>query len=309
MLYENFDNVLSLTSNEICGVLTETEQTGDRDEFYLEGSSGESTPGGSLDVSFRIYADGVPAYALDIEDLTSYETVDGYEYYDYSDEATGIFITYACNPGNIAYFEINKYSGMDVYVNRINGDITFSSIEDFGLHMDAETSIETSILFDDGFSLMGGTANMTLELPDIVDEEFGFSIPNAECGEDIYYNHISLDYIWGENSGLMDPTFLPRRNHAGVPEPVIPAAIYLAKNYPNPFNPTTAISFGLPEESRVSMRLYDISGREVLKLAEGRFSAGEHSLYLDASELSSGTYFYSLETGSFKEVKRMLLLK
>ena len=85
--------------------------------------------------------------------------------------------------------------------------------------------------------------------------------------------------------------------------------IYLENNFPNPFNPRTAISFGLPEDSRINLMLYDISGREVLKLAEGQFSAGRHDLHLDASELSSGTYFYSLEAGSFKEVKRMLLLK
>jgi len=309
MLYENFNDVFSSVSTEICGILDETVQSGDRDQFLLEGSSGESTPGGNLDVSFRIYADGGSAYALDIEDMELTETVGGFEYYEYSDEATGIFINYDRNPGNIAYFTINKYSGMDIYVNRLDGDITFSSIEDYGLHMDAQTSIHASILFDDGVSRMGGTANMALGDPVFFEDDWGYSLSNSECDGDTTYWYISNEYIRGEDSGIMDPTFLARRNHADVPEPVIPAAIYLANNYPNPFNPTTAISFGLPEESRVSMRLYDITGREVLKLAEGRFSAGEHSLYLDASELSSGSYFYSLETGSFKEVKRMLLLK
>ncbi len=311
MSYENFDNVFSLSTTEICGVIEEKERGGDRDEFYLEGSSEEATPGGSLDVSFRLYADGASAYALDIEGLTSYETVGGFEYYDYSDEASGIFITYARNPGNIAYFEISKYSGMDIYVNRLNGSITFSSIEDYGLHMDAQASIEASILFDDGFALIGGTANMTLEPPDVIYETFSFTIPNSdpECGEDVFSNYISLEYIFGENYGIMDPTFLARRNQAAVTTPLLPQTIFLADNFPNPFNPTTALSFGLPEDSRINLILYDISGREVLKLAEGHFSAGRHDLYLDASELSSGTYFYRLEAGSFTEVKKMLLLK
>ena len=309
MSYENFDNVFSLSTTEICGVLEEMQHGGNRDEFFLEGSSGEATPGGSLDVSFRLYADGVSAYALDIEDMTSYETTGGFEYYDYSDEATGIFITYARNPGNIAYFEISKYSGMDIYVNRLNGVITSSSIEDYGLHMDAETSIEASILFDDGFSLVGGSASMALEPPDVINETFSFTIPNPDCGVDVISNYISLEYIFGENYGILDPTFLAKRNQAAETTPLVPQTTFLADNYPNPFNPMTALSFGLPEDSRVSFILHDISGREVLKLAEGRFSAGRHELFLDASNLSSGTYFYSLEAGSFKEVKKMLLLK
>ncbi|NQV41005.1 MAG: T9SS type A sorting domain-containing protein [Candidatus Marinimicrobia bacterium] len=309
MSYENFDNVFSLATIEMCGNVEEMQNGGNRDEFFLEGSSEEATPGGSLDISFRLYADGVSAYALDIEGLTSYETVDGFEYYDYSDEATGVFITYSRNPGNIAYFEISKYSGLEIYVNRLNGDITSSGIEDFGPHMDAETSIDVSILFDDGFSLMGGTANMTLEPPDVINDTFSFTIPDPDCGEVTFSNYISLEYIFGENYGILDPTFLARRNQAAVIAPLLPERLYLADNFPNPFNPRTAISFGLPEDSRVSLILYDISGREVSKLAEGHFSAGRHDLYLDGSELSSGTYFYSLEAGSFKEVKRMLLLK
>ncbi|NQT63816.1 MAG: T9SS type A sorting domain-containing protein [Candidatus Marinimicrobia bacterium] len=311
MEYQNWDNRYAVSSTEICGVLEEMIYSGDRDEFYLEGGSVESTPGGSLDVSFRIYADGVSAYALDIEGMTSYVTLDGIEYYDYSDEATGIFITYARNPGNEAYFEINKYSGIDIYVHRINGVITESTTADSGLHMNAHTSIQTSVLFDDGFSLIGGSASMTLGPPDISDEGFSFGVPNPDpaCGEDIISFYISEEYYYAYNEGIMDSTFLPRRNQPTVKAPIVPERIYLANNFPNPFNPTTAISFGLPEDSRVNLLLYDISGREVLKLAEGQFSAGRHELYLDASELSSGTYFYSLEAGSFKEVKRMLLLK
>jgi len=309
MEYQNWRNRIMLSGTEGCGILEEVEISGDRDEFYLEGYSVDTTPGGSIDVSFRLYADNVLAYTLDIEDLTSTQTVDDFEFYDYCDEATGIFITYARNPGNEAYFEINKYSGLDIYVNRLNVTITESTIADSGLHMDAQTSIQTSVLFDDGFALLGGSASMTLEAPDIVDYGFSFPTFNPECAEEMFFNHFIFDYIYGEGSGTMNPTFLPRRNQAKAAELHLPASIYLAENYPNPFNPTTIISFGLPEDSRVSLRLYDISGREVLNLTEGHFSAGRHELVLDASELSSGSYFYSLEAGSFKQVKRMLLLK
>ena len=309
MIYENWDNALSLFTTEICDTIEVREQSGDRDEFFMDGNSGEATPGGSLDVSFRIYADGVSAYALDISGLTSHGNLNGFELYEYIDEATGIFITYSRNPGNLAYFEINKYSGQDVYIHRVDGTIIENTILDYGPHMDAQTSIEASILFDDGFSLLGGTANMALDPAEFYEVEFSWDIPNPICGLDIYTNYFRSEYIVGENDGILDPTFLPRRNQAAVTTTLLPERIYLADNYPNPFNPTTAISFGIPDNSSVKLILYDISGRELLKLAEGHFSAGRHDLYLDASELSSGTYFYSLEAGSFKEVKKMLLLK
>ena len=309
MSYENFDSVLTISTLEICDTIWVDEQSGDRDEFYLEGSSEEATPGGILDVSFRIYADGASAYALDIEGLTPYHTQGGIEYYDYSDEATGIYITYDRNPDNLAYFKINKYSGQDVYIRRVDGTLTEYSLLDYGLHMDAQFSLEASILFDDGFSLMGGTASMILNSAGLFEYEDSFPLNNTGCANSSLTNYFRSEYIFGENDGILDPTFLARRNQAAVTAPLLPEKIYMADNYPNPFNPRTAISFGLPEDSRVSLILYDISGREVKKLAEGRFSAGRHDLYLDGSELSSGTYFYSLEAGSFKEVKRMLLLK
>jgi hypothetical protein len=311
MEYKSWDNRFAITTEEICGIIEETEYSGDRDEFFMDGSSVKSAPGGSIDVTFRIYADGESAYALDIEGMTSSETINGFEYYDYTDEASGVFITYERNPGNIAYFTINKYSGQDLYIYRYDGTVTVNTMSDYGLHMDAETSIAASILFDDGFSFMGGTANMMLNPPFVFIDESSITVhnPDPECGDDIISNYFSMDYTSGEDYGILDPTFLPRRPQIAEKAPIIPEMIYLENNFPNPFNPRTAISFGLPEDSRINLMLYDISGREVLKLAEGQFSAGRHDLHLDASELSSGTYFYSLEAGSFKEVKRMLLLK
>ncbi len=309
MSYENWDHRLSVSGTEICGVVEETEISGDRDEFFLGGYSVETTPGVSLDISFRLYADGVSAYAIDIVGLTSDLTEGGFEIYEYIDEATGIFITYFRDPGNEAYFEIAKYSGQDIYIRKVDGTIIESTVADSGLHMDAQTSIETSVLFDDGFALMGGSASMTLEPAEIIVDVFAFAFSNFPCDSTRIYGSISSEYIFGEHDSTMTPTFLPRRDHADVEAPQIPASNYLNENFPNPFNPSTSISFGLVEDTRVKVIIYDIAGRELMKLADGNYSPGRHNLVLDASELNSGTYFYSLEAGSFKEVKRMLLLK
>jgi hypothetical protein len=84
----------------------------------------------------------------------------------------------------------------------------------------------------------------------------------------------------------------------------------LAQNYPNPFNPSTTINFTLAEDSHVSLKVFDMLGREVQTLVNGEMKAGEaHSIIFDASKLSSGLYFYRLETGKSSLVKKLMLLK
>ncbi len=80
-------------------------------------------------------------------------------------------------------------------------------------------------------------------------------------------------------------------------------------NYPNPFNPTTRISFQLREASDVTVRVYDITGKQVAELVHGYRRAGRHQVTFDGSNLPSGVYFYHLQAGSMTEMKRMLLIK
>lgn len=88
-----------------------------------------------------------------------------------------------------------------------------------------------------------------------------------------------------------------------------PDAFKLNQNYPNPFNPTTSISFNLPQSSHVDLRVYDVMGREVAMPANGNFTAGNHSVTFDASNLSSGTYIYRIVAGDFQQSRTMLLVK
>lgn len=88
-----------------------------------------------------------------------------------------------------------------------------------------------------------------------------------------------------------------------------PVAFELHQNHPNPFNPTTNISFDLPESGHVSIRVYDLLGRQVAVLANGDFQAGSHTLPFDARDLSSGTYLYRLVTDSYQKSRTMQLIK
>ena len=84
----------------------------------------------------------------------------------------------------------------------------------------------------------------------------------------------------------------------------------LSQNYPNPFNPTTTISFNLPSRSLVSLTIFDILGRKVATIINGEIlSAGNYSKQWNASDISSGVYFYQLKAGAFTETKKLILLR
>ncbi len=83
----------------------------------------------------------------------------------------------------------------------------------------------------------------------------------------------------------------------------------LEQNYPNPFNPGTVISYNLAISSLVTMKVYDILGRQVQTLVNERQSAGNHSVTFSAASLPSGVYFYRLEAGTYHDTKKLVLLK
>ncbi len=89
----------------------------------------------------------------------------------------------------------------------------------------------------------------------------------------------------------------------------LPRTFELGQNYPNPFNPTTAISYQLPVASEVSLKVYDLLGREVATLVNQRQEAGRYQALFNAASLSSGVYFYRLQAGAFLETKKMMLVK
>jgi hypothetical protein len=131
------------------------------------------------------------------------------------------------------------------------------------------------------------------------------------------YNVMSLEandqYIFAGTNGssvwrrplsqlITVPTEVQERN-------LQPEAFSLKQNYPNPFNPSTSISFSIPSTSFVSLKVYDLLGREVATLVSEQMSSGNHSKQWNAAALPSGIYFYRLQTGSFTETKKLVLLK
>ena len=96
---------------------------------------------------------------------------------------------------------------------------------------------------------------------------------------------------------------------AGVNGKTAPSVFALHQNFPTPFNPSTNVSFSLPSQMFVSLKIFDVMGREVTTLASEELNAGTHKLQWDASGMPSGVYFYCLQAGSYTMTKRLVLLR
>jgi hypothetical protein len=126
---------------------------------------------------------------------------------------------------------------------------------------------------------------------------FGISV--GEAGTEIY----SIDGGATWNTGTMNLSST-KKSETGIT---------LKQNYPNPFNPSTVINYTLPFDSKVSVKVFDITGREIAQLVNNFENTGNHSVTFNASGLSSGVYFYTItaQTGSqeFKKTMKMILTK
>jgi flagellar hook assembly protein FlgD len=83
----------------------------------------------------------------------------------------------------------------------------------------------------------------------------------------------------------------------------------LSQNYPNPFNPTTHFGFQIANFGFVSIKIYDINGREIETIVNGHLNQGTYEVEWNASNYPSGVYYYTMTAGEFKDTKKMIVLK
>jgi len=131
-----------------------------------------------------------------------------------------------------------------------------------------------------------------------VSHNYSFTDRNVASGK-YNYRLKQIDF-----NGNFEYFNLSNEVNVGTPE-----NFSLSQNYPNPFNPGTSINFSLPTDSKVSLKIYDMSGKEVANLLNDVKTAGYYSINFNASSLSSGVYFYSISAGNFTATKRMMLVK
>lgn len=168
---------------------------------------------------------------------------------------------------------------------------------------------------DDGynFELSISADSMASIMPLENDHEFGFEISNAnrDNGERLDVRH------WWTNDGntWQDASLFGTAILANGPvvsvEKIegVPKEFALDQNYPNPFNPTTTITYSVVKSGNVNITVFDAIGREVATLVNQDQSAGNYSVTFDATNLSSGLYFYTLKSGNVGMTKKMMLLK
>jgi hypothetical protein len=120
------------------------------------------------------------------------------------------------------------------------------------------------------------------------------------------------DVPLSDNVGFLkvDIIVVPFNKSTIVVENSLPNRMFtLNQNYPNPFNPSTSISFSIPTRSFVSLKIFDLMGREVSTIVSEEMSAGNYSKQWNAVALPSGVYFYRLQSGSYTETKKLVLLR
>ena len=145
-------------------------------------------------------------------------------------------------------------------------------------------------------------------------DTFRVSIPQQPLGTKVYY-YISAVSVSGRT--VTKPLTSPSGNYqfrienttsAGELSQIV-NGYELYQNYPNPFNPVTNVEFGIPKQGFVSLKVYDMLGKEVATLVNENLSPGNYTVNFNGSNFSSGVYFCKMESGEFKNIKRMVLIK
>ena len=172
-----------------------------------------------------------------------------------------------------------------------------------------------------GYSEGSGTGYdyATLKYNNAGMQEWLIRFNGAGNGTDIA-NTVAVDtmgdvYVTGSSSGNGTANDIVTIKYSQSPSGVsnqssgLPENYYLAQNYPNPFNPNTIISFAVPAQEFVSLKVFDVLGRQVEVLINENKEPGYYEVNFDASSLPSGTYLYEIRAGNFIDTKKMILLK
>jgi hypothetical protein len=124
-----------------------------------------------------------------------------------------------------------------------------------------------------------------------------------------YYYTTTEGWVQMATTDLIVRAFITGQPSGAGEGPEVPGEFALKQNYPNPFNPSTRISFDVPRREMVSLKVFDLLGREVGTLANREFEAGSYSITWNAANVSAGVYFYRLQAGAFSDVKKLVLLR
>ncbi len=184
--------------------------------------------------------------------------------------------------------EMSSFASSNEFNNAHLSWVTATELNNSGF--DIERSTDKSAWSRIAFVKGNGTVN--------VSTQYNYTDKNLASG--IY--HYRLKQI--DFNGNFEYFELPEAVTIGIPD-----MFFVDQNYPNPFNPVTTIAYGIPQSGNVTLKIFDMTGREIKTLVNEFKDAGYYVAKFDGSSLASGTYIYRIESGSFVSAKKMVLLK
>ena len=219
-------------------------------------------------------------------------------------------------PGGVHVFDIDTYEEIAFFeLESAESDIAFNPVEN-------------EIYINSGGILAIDTETLTIETePRVAGNFFAFGLSAEEAVPKLYLADAKDFTVRGEafihetdgtfvnsfDTGIIPGDFLfifdstVTSNESASPD--IPNTAKLNQNYPNPFNPSTVITFELPVTTDVQLKVYDITGREVMTLVNGIRPAGTHEVRFDGSRLASGLYLYRLQAENISLTRKLTLIK
>ncbi len=214
------------------------------------------------------------------------------------DPVSGFIAAYNADSSVSHYYDPAYETGLTNYMDNIdvleggNAVVTFTALDSAGVQQTVGVRND-----GDGFY----TAYITF---DYFSTNWRGNLDSTQSGDP--------DYAWGVAVFSQAAEFLEWGGYSAIetdPE-ISPRAFRLAQNYPNPFNPTTTIEYSIPNKAKVTLKIFDIRGREVATLVDNNKLAGKHKVNFDASIFASGVYFYQLTTSDNQTlVKKMMFIK
>jgi Secretion system C-terminal sorting domain len=234
--------------------------------------------------------------------------------------------SFAVVPLNLSWRNVidgNPYTIIDAYIGTANVDITTPNTHtiDTNLVLPVELSEFTSIVNKNNVTLNWTTSNeinnsgFDIEKKLSTSNEWnktGFVNGNGNSNKPVSYSFSERANSGRYNYRLKQIDFNGSFKYYDLSDEVevgIPKEYSLSQNYPNPFNPSTKIDYELPSDGKVSLVLYDISGREAATVVNEFQTAGYYTTHFNASNLSSGIYFYIIRANNFQMTKKMMLVK
>ncbi len=305
-------------------------------EFYEVARAISDNPVDSLLTGQQWYKIGSRVIEFSLPRNTPSDDLDELqEFYDYVDNTVnqgkwGLLQAHDVIPFDSIASAIGSYQPISVqwfnsacqYVSEAeaNGDLWVAPVKDITRYMKERecydynilSVTDTSIKINITDTLNNNIYNFPLTADIMVPNDW----PTVSVFQGAYYDYTS-SYSSG-GSTIIETSVIPDGGTITLYKGLVsgindltqkPGEFRLYQNYPNPFNPATTISFTLPSDGFISLKIYNSLGEEVKTIEQNYLTSGSHNINFDASNLPSGVYYYRLNAGSYSAVKKMILLK